>query len=203
MQTKDFDGFQKTVSAVYDLYGKQASSFAISLWWNSLKGYELSDIQNALSRHINNPDNGQFLPKPADVVRMFGGTNQDKAMLAWSKVDNAVRQVGTYSDIVFDDPIIHAVIDDMGGWIRLGQKNEDEWPFIAKEFENRYRGYSMRNETPVYRLVLTGIANMHNARHGFRLCPPVLFGDEEKARLVMEQKQEQKIPFKRIERLSA
>jgi hypothetical protein len=35
------------------------------------------------------------------------------------------------------------VISDMGGWVLLGSKGDGDWPFIAKEFENRYRGYRM------------------------------------------------------------
>ena len=51
----------------------------------------------------------------ADILRMMQGTSLDSALSAWAKVDKAVRRVGTYETIVFDDEIIHRVIHDMSG----------------------------------------------------------------------------------------
>lgn len=185
MTQDDFEKFEDLLSGVGEIYGKTLSEFALSLWWGALKNYDLAAIRNALHRHVVNPDNGQYMPKPADVVWMIGGTSTDSAMIAWTKVDKAVRQVGTWQDVVFDDPLIHRVIDDMGGWIEFGKKTEDEWPFVAKEFETRYRGYASRGITPEYKGVLTGIANANNSRHGFDCGKPVLIGDPEKARRVI------------------
>jgi hypothetical protein len=93
--------------------------------------------------------------------------------------------VGTYQDVVFDDPIIHRVIEDMGGWIGLGNKREDEWPFVQNQFENRYRGFVMREEIPEHQARLIGIANAQNAQHGFPLNVPVLVGDKGKAEAIL------------------
>ena len=73
----------------------------------------------------------------------------------------------------------------MGGWIALGSKGEDEWPFVAKEFENRYRGFRSRNEYPEYPASLMGMATAHNNQKGFKTDPPVLIGNEQLARLVL------------------
>ena len=107
MTQDDFEKFEDLLSGVGEIYGKTLSEFALTLWWGALKDYDLTAIRNALSRYVVNPDNGQFMPKPADVVRMIGGTSTDSAMIAWTKVDKAVRQVGTWQDVVFDDPLIH------------------------------------------------------------------------------------------------
>lgn len=184
MQQPDYDQFAQVINAVAELHGKKLSEMAIALWWNNLKAYDLAAVREGLSRHMQNPDSGQYMPKPADVIRMIGGTSQDSAMVAWSKVDKGVRQVGTYSSVAFDDPIIHRVLHDMGGWVALGSKTEHEWPFVAKEFENRYRGYRVRNETPDYPKVLIGIAEAQNSTEGCESQPPVLIGDSSKAKQV-------------------
>lgn len=185
MTEKDFDEFENVISGVGDLYGKKMSEWGLSIWWEALKNYDMKAVRDALSKHVRNPDTGQFMPKPADVVKMIGGSTVDSALVAWTKVDKAVRQVGSYTDVVFDDPVIHRVIDDMGGWIALGTKTENDWPFIAKEFENRYRGYSIRGAVPEYQNVLVGIANAQNQRHGFDNQEPVLIGNAKQARHVM------------------
>lgn len=178
MTENDFEKFRQGLSGVYGFYDKEINNFALDLWWNALKQYDLSAITQAFNRHVINTEAGKWLPKPADIIRMLQGSTQDTALRAWAKVDKAVRRVGTYVDVVFDDPLIHRVLHDMGGWIAMGQKAEDEWPFVAKEFENRYRGFRERSEIPSYPPKLIGIANAHNESQGLPLQPYVMIGDE-------------------------
>ncbi|SFN39642.1 hypothetical protein SAMN05216386_0797 [Nitrosospira briensis] len=185
MQTDEFQKFHEGISGVMGFYGKSVSRFALDVWWTALKRYDLAAIVDAFNRHLANPDAGQFAPKPADIIRMLQGSTQDAALRAWAKVDQAVRRVGTYCDVVFDDALIHRVIQDMGGWIALGAKAEDEWPFVAKEFENRYRGFCSRSERPPYPPTLVGIATAHNNLKGFKNEKPVLIGNEQAAMQVL------------------
>lgn len=185
MIASEKEKFFLLIADVLAFYAKDFSAFAGRVWWEAMKPFDFAAVADALNRHCINPDTGQFVPKPADVVRMLQGSTQDSAMKAWSKVDKAVRQVGGYRDVVFDDPLIHRVLHDMGGWLSLGTKTEDEWPFVAKEFENRYRGYRGRNEVPEYPQVLLGVAGAENRRGGFATEQPVLIGDAAKARQVM------------------
>ena len=178
--------FATLLTGVADYYGKELSQGVVALYWQGLQQYDIDAVEKALWEHTQNPDSGQFMPKIADVTRMLQGRTTDQAAIAWSKVDSAVRRVGTYSDVVFDDPIIHRVIADMGGWIKLGAcPDEREWPHIARNFEGRYRGYKTRGEVPEYQPVMTGIANAQNGLQGFRLQPPMLIGNEVKAKQVM------------------
>jgi hypothetical protein len=185
METNDFQKFHDGIAGVMSFYGKSVSRFALDVWWTALRKFDLAAIVDAFNRHLANPDTGQFAPKPADIIRMLQGSTQDSAMRAWAKVDQAVREVGTYCDVVFDDALIHRVIQDMGGWIALGTRSEDEWPFVAKEFENRYRGFNARGECPPYPATLIGLATAHNSRNGYRAETLVLVGNEQSARQVL------------------
>lgn len=185
MTELDFEKFKDGLTGVYAFYDKEINTFSLDLWWNALKQFDLPAIIQAFNRHVVNTESGKWLPKPADIIRMLQGSTQDAAMVAWAKVDKAVRHKGTYVDVVFDDPLIHRVLHDMGGWIALGQKNEDEWPFVAREFENRYRGFRERSEIPEYPAVLTGIANAYNRSKGQPIQPYVMIGDEAACRRVL------------------
>lgn len=184
MNNDQFEAFSESLDIISEQY-KQLSFGAKMLYWNCLKEYELETVQEALYRHIKNPDTGMFMPKIADIERMIKGSTRDSAMIAWSKVDRAVRHVGTYSDVVFDDLLIHRVLHDMGGWVLLGNKKNDEWPFVAREFENRYRGFRERSEIPEYPAVLTGIANAYNRSKGMKLEPFVMIGNVDKCQRVI------------------
>lgn len=67
----------------------------------------------------------------------------------------------------------------------LGTKKEDEWPFVAREFENRYRGYATRPSLE-YPRWLPGIAEAQNSQAGQPVEPPVLIGDAVRAKLVLQ-----------------
>jgi hypothetical protein len=186
MRESDYADFAAMIEAVAEYCGRTLSPGVIAIYWQGLRDLDLAALRHALNAHVQNPDTGQYMPKIADIRRMIGGTTQDAALRAWAMVDRAVRQVGCYADVVFDDPLIHRVLHDMGGWISLGGKREDEWPFVAREFENRYRGYRMRNERPPYPAVLVGLANAQNRRLGFGDDPPRLIGDHGRCMAVLE-----------------
>ncbi|CAG2132345.1 DUF6475 domain-containing protein [Cupriavidus numazuensis] len=181
MTPQDASRFTRLVSDVSAFYRQDFSDFAGRVWWQAMQPFDFEAVAEAFNRHCVNPDSGQFMPKPADIIRMLQGSTQDSALVAWAKVDRGLRTVGTYRSVSFDDPLIHRVLTEMGGWIELGRKNEDEWPFVRNEFVNRYRGYKMRSEIPDFPPHLVGMAEAQNAKTGFAVEAPLLLGDPAKA----------------------
>lgn len=186
MEQSDYGRFGQLLDSVGELYGKPVSEKIIPIWWASLKQFDYDAVQDAFGRFVTNSDNGQFMPKPADIIRMLQGSSVDKALQAWSKLDKAVREVGPYRDVVFDDPLIHAVIESMSGWIRFGTETDKEWDFVQNEFVTRYKGFKSRQETPQYPSVCVGIANAYNRSHGHETEHVMLLGDQSKAKQVMK-----------------
>lgn len=187
MTPADAKPFKTLLQGVYSFYRAELTSFHFDVWWQAMKGYSLGGVSDAFNRHVMNPDNGQFLPKPADVVKLVDGGTQERGLVAWSKFELAVQFCGPYQTIVFDDPIIHAVAQDMGGWAHLCGKTMDEWPFVRNEFVNRYRAYAVK-PLLTYPAKLVGIAEASNAEKWPQHVPaPKFIGDEARARCVLAQ----------------
>lgn len=188
MQDNDYYEFVVYLNATAEMLsnGRVLSPKAIAMWWNLMKGYDLDAIRAAFDAHMRNPDTGQYMAKPADVVKMIDGRTEDSALNAWTKVDYAVRIVGPWRDLCFDDPLIHRVLVEMGGWVAVCDSDADEWPFISKEFVTRYRGYKIRNVQPPFEPVMIGSATPQNLRLGMRVEQPVLIGDPVRAAQVRE-----------------
>ena len=186
MAPQDRKRFGLCLLAASELYGKPLSEPVIGLWWDAMKAWDIEAVEHAFRQHISNPDSGQFMPKPADVLRTLLGTSKDAALVAWAKIDRAVRTVGTYASVTFDDALIHRVLHDMGGWIGLGEKTDDEWPFVANEFRTRYQGYRQRGDIPDYPSRLIGIADAENSRKGVAATECVLIGNPVKAQAVAD-----------------
>lgn len=204
MNQHDFIPFCDHLDLVAEQYSKTLSEGLKMLYFQGLQHYDFEAVKQAMTRHLQNPDSGMFMPKIADFVKMMQGNTQDSALIAWAKVDRAVRRVGTWSSVVFDDEIIHAVLQDMGGWLALGSKTEEEWPFIAKQFENRYRGYKQRNERVEHLPVLIGRAEAENGFNGFKSQKPILIGNETKAIAVYKSgNNSEKLAFKSLSEVFA
>ena len=186
MEACDMPKFLNLMAGIGELYAKPLSTHLIDIYWQSLQSFELIDVEMALQSHINNPDCGQYFPKPADVVRFIEGNGETKALQAWAKVEKVIIQVGSYQSICFDDPIIHAVIEDMGGWVKLCSVKNEELPFRANEFQKRYLGFT-RKAPPRYPKYLMGIAELDNSKNGYAIEAPLLIGDPEVARKVIEE----------------
>ncbi len=175
--------FAALMTGLSDYYKSEVSKAVMALYWQGLKQYDYEAIEKAAWSHTQSPDEaGRWMPKISDLTKALQGRTVDQASVAWSKVDRAVRCLGTYQDVAFDDPLIHRVISDIGGWVKLGTQDEKEWPFVEKAFITRYQGYRMQSEQPDYPNVLIGIANAQNGVEGKQRNPPILIGNEEKAK---------------------
>jgi hypothetical protein len=95
MKTEDRNTFAKMMIALGEYYNREISDDLMDMYWNGMSHLDISVVREAMNRHMQNPDSGQFMPKVADVIRMTGGSTQDAALIAWSKVDRAIRVVGT------------------------------------------------------------------------------------------------------------
>ena len=184
MQNHDLIEFTATLVNIGELYSKAISEMLTDLYWQSLKGFEWQDIKQAFKAHIHNPDSGQYFPKPADLVRFIEGSGETKALLAWAKVSKAIVQIGAYQSIVFDDPLIHIVLEDLGGWIKLCATPTKEIPFRASEFQKRYMIF-VAKPPDHYLKYCCGLIETINTKTGYPIKSRVFVGDLKKARQVM------------------
>jgi hypothetical protein len=183
MQPSEKPKFLEVLAGVHDFYGKELSSFAATVWWQAVSGFEFEQATKAISAHLMDPDKGQFMPKPADLVRQLHGTQADRSLIAWGKVLDAIQRVGAWRSVILDDSAIHAAISDMGGWQAVCRSEVDALPFLQKRFTDLHRAYSARPNS-AYPPSLTGDFEQRNAVHGHESQPPMLIGDPERAKQV-------------------
>ncbi|OOH75916.1 DUF6475 domain-containing protein [Leptospirillum ferriphilum] len=167
---KDFGELLKGVSEMFD---REMTETVFKFWIVSLKDYSFQEIVDAFNRFVQTESR---MPVLADILRILRGSDEDKALSALIKVEDAMQKHGGYATVVFDDPVIHAVIQELGGWIRTCRLSEQEFVWWKKEFRERYEhhihcGLSPHQEIPVK---LSGIFDQANLQ-------PVVIGDYEKA----------------------
>lgn len=187
MRTDQIDEFTDLLTDVMAYYTKDTSAFMVNVWWDACANFDLEQIQKALQRHATDPERGQFAPKVADIVKVLSGTTTDRAALAWGKVFEAIGSVGAMQDVVFDDPAIHAVIEDLGGWPKVCRTETKEISYLQHRFQESHKAYTERGDFAFPR-------RLHGARdpdsayesYGLPLPRPALVGDRERAIAVLK-----------------
>jgi hypothetical protein len=191
MDESNKEDFAKSMMGIGETYDKNISKELMATYWNVLKRFDINEVVDAFGRHLENTDNGQFFPKPADIIRAIQGSTEGRSLNAWTLVDKSIRTIGPYQDVVFDDALIHSVIDDMGGWVSLCSTNDTEYPFKANEFKTRYR--SLQSNPPdSYPQILSGLATISNKNIkgqtrgvGYKV-KPTLIGSPERCKIVYQ-----------------
>ncbi len=183
----DKSAFATLMTDALAFYGRDVSRFALDVWWQSCQPFDFDQVARALTRHAMDAERGQFAPKPADIVRQLAGTATDRAMLAWGKAIDAASRVGAYTDVVFDDPAIHAAIEDMGGWPKFCRGDVKDLSYLQHRFTQSYSAYAGRGEFN-YPARLTGDRSPDDvyAKRGLPQPKPAVIGDVEKARAVAQ-----------------
>jgi len=139
--------FTALLSNIAELYSKPLSPSMLEIYWTIFKDYPLENIKSAIHRHLLDHTQGKFMPKPADLLKYFEKSLEEKASNAWTQVSAAIGFFGAHESVIFEDNLIHAVIADMGGWIRLCHIQESQLFFEEKEFKRRYVSYQYHPPT--------------------------------------------------------
>jgi len=188
MQNSDKPEFKNVLVSTFEMYDKPPPSIqTLAMYYEALSHVDINDVKAGINIHVRDTDEGKFLPKPADILRGIQGNKGTQAEQAWTKVDKAIRCVGGNQSVVFDDRLIHAVIEDMGGWIALSNCDLKEYPFKHNEFVKRYSGFINKAPDRIPPKLI-GSEEMHNLGEGHtRFIPqPRLIGDEKKALQVLQ-----------------
>ena len=138
MVEQDREKFAKLISGLCDYYGKALGETILDLYWGSLLEFDFQDIELAAASHLKDDDRGRFMPKIADFVYAIEGSADEAAAIAW---DAVLRGRGGI------DEASSAALASMGGWSKaIGRQYDKDIPFIAKDFQLRYKAYKKRLE---------------------------------------------------------
>lgn len=146
MNPRDFNDFAGILGETFSYYGAELTDTMANLYFEGLQDYELGVIHQALLHHMKHPEKGDWKPKINNIIAFCEGGSLDNAFIAWQKVEDAMRLVGGYSEVVFDDELIHHIIPKIGGWPKLCDATMTDLKFIKNDFNNLYKSLYKKNE---------------------------------------------------------
>lgn len=185
MTPADKQPFALLIAGVYAYHRQPCSDALIGMYWRGCQHWDLEQVQRAVDSLTRDAEAGKFPPKIGDLTRMLEGTHTDRAQLAWGKALEAMSSVGAYSDVVFDDPAIHACIEDLGGWPKVCRTDLKELGYLQHRFCESHRAYTGRGSFDYpRRLAGDRSPDAEYEKKGLPLPRPALIGDAERARAV-------------------
>jgi hypothetical protein len=131
--------FGMTMMGLSETYGRPVSKAVMEIWWKVFEKFDDALFEKAVMSHVTDTGGaGKFFPTPADILTRLDGKTSERALGAWNLVLEGVKRVGSWESPAFSDPIIHMVLNDMGGWVKICALDNAELPFVMAEFNKRY-----------------------------------------------------------------
>lgn len=153
MKDQDKDAFTEIMMAAGEVYSKAITVPMIKMYFAALGQVSIEQVQSSMMAHMQNPDSGQFFPKPADLIKQMTGTTkqqgaviEDRAAIAWACIERDIRRIGSYGTLKLDDKQALAAIKAIGGWQSICQTEISKMEWKRKEFIRMYETFE---RTPI------------------------------------------------------
>ena len=168
----DHKRFAANLMGLAEVLGSELSPLKMKFYSQALEKYSDDQIERAITVAASTL---QFFPKPIELIELIEGKSQDKALLAWEQLLEAVKNHGSYASVVFGDGKIARAVELMGGWFQVCAMTEEETKWKMNDFTKIYQG--LTGDSSPRKLIGRYEQDNHARGFGDRIGPPVLIGD--------------------------
>lgn len=167
MNDHDRPRFVVALSALASTFNREPSDAMLAGYWIGMAGLPVEAVEHACQRALRSC---RFMPVPAELREMAGEMKpEDRAVKAWEAYSDAVATVGYYQSVDFDDKLINATVRNLGGWMELIVRMDDEdhtdkW--VRKDFERVYTSLMRSGVSPEGSRYLLGCHERNNVAKG-------------------------------------
>lgn len=105
MLPNDKPEFALLLAKTWRFYGKAIDPETVADWHDLLEEFPMEAVRQAFKRHLTDPERGQYLPKPADVIRHLpaaavgdGRPGPDEAWGLLLRFITDERETGVYTE---------------------------------------------------------------------------------------------------------
>lgn len=175
MITEDFALFSAKLIELGELYDVTLTESKLLLYFEALSEADLDFVLGAILQAARTC---KFFPKPAELITLIRGDDEDHAERAWVEYKAAARTIGGYGSPTFSDPsVAQTLLQVFGSWEAACWTDftPEMWSSKRKEFGRVYRIIAQRAQ-PMHQL--PGFVERENALHGYTEPAKRLNGDD-------------------------
>jgi len=142
--------FAAIMHALGEAYDNTFTDAKMEVYYRILEGVPIEKIEENAWLHMKK---SVYFPKPVELSVGTGKALELHAIRAFDVLNSAMATIGTYHNVCFTDHVINKVVESMGGLIRLGERNVEQWlVWGRKEFIDGYLAFHAlsREQVPKY-----------------------------------------------------
>ncbi len=144
MTDADRQEFAMLMTGIAENFGAQLSKPGMVLRFDALRGFSIEQVRAACNSVIRTRKYRQMPTTAEFLEHLEGGNVEDLAMMEAAKVLQAIKGVGGYRSVAFDNATTQAVIEyGFGGWVKMcADLDADKEHWFLKDFAKTYGAYS-------------------------------------------------------------
>ncbi len=161
------DPIAAAVLLLCEAFRQKPTTATIEAYRIGLEGISPDALKIALGSAIRG---SRFMPSPAELRELAGEVGvKDRAVLAFAALDKAVLSHGYYHSVDFDDPILNATVNALGGWEKVCDVSMREWDsFFRNRFIDTYSANARRGVTADQAAPCIGFYDRTNGFNGYQ-----------------------------------
>ena len=136
----DLETFKIYMKFLAENAGEEVSEAKSAIYFEMLGDLETTEFKKGI-KTLMQTRVYKSLPQIAEIREACLGNKSDMALMAWSKVYDAIGSYGRNRSISFQDKTIHMAIESIGGWQRLCNTTVSQLEFLKKDFMKGYEAF--------------------------------------------------------------
>jgi len=168
MNDEEKRAFWELLKQTGRLYHRIPDAELAQMYWKVLRGFELKDIEKAISRHMANPIDGKWMPKPANIIEQLMKSSGVRGAQMFHVAQMTARDYGPYPSVRFMDLPTNDTINQIGGW--------EDFCAGKGELEKFKELYTQNKKKPKEALstYVQGKAEIYNKANGHKTAQPLV-----------------------------
>ena len=137
MIQQDWKRFAQLMTTTAEYYRvKPWTMSAMMMAFSLLRDLTIEQVELAISRHACGLDGNtaRYCPNAADLRLALTGTPEQRAVIAWRTVVDALHKYTGTRSVRFSDPCIHFALSNIGGWTGLSMATTDQEPRFCRAY---------------------------------------------------------------------
>jgi hypothetical protein len=138
MNDYDKEQFSRALVESSFVFPREITTPLKKIYFEALEDLDINDVYAAFKKHNAT---AVFFPKPIDIRNIINSgkpNNEDKAVLAWLSITNAISKIGPYRTLTLEDRLAMEIVNHVGGWSNLCNLSYKELDFKKREFVEAY-----------------------------------------------------------------
>ena len=139
----------------------------MAAWYVQLGTLTPEELKQAIVETLRTYQYAGFPPVGTVLANAGGVSVQGAPLLAWGAVRDAISRVGAYESPDFGDPVVNAVIRNLGGWPQVCETRTSKMEWLEKRFCETYSAIRSAPLDADATARLPGLTEVANGRMGY------------------------------------